>query len=153
MKKVTLAEALMVRKKYETALAKASKAISTFNRDLKQDVVNRATEAYEAYKKYQAALIDIKCVLDEASLPIRNKIYTLSELKGEIKVLGSINTTEYEAPNRYLQTDAQPIKHELMMTYEQVNSKVSALEAQIEELQTEINKFNYQTLVEINEMS
>ena len=89
-------------------------------------------------------LIDLKTKIHQASAPVRDKIFRLSELKAVLSTLGGIPTNEgitkdkYE--NEFTEMDASIKTLELDEMMEQYQDE-------IDDLQYHLDNFNYTTMI------
>jgi hypothetical protein len=88
-------------------------------------------------------LINIKLSIFKASVPVREKIFRLSELKSQISFLRGINTTEgKQIEGREMEVDYVVIFDKLW-----AKEKTNEYEKEIEKIQDELDEFNYKTKI------
>jgi hypothetical protein len=124
-----------------TAKIKELYAIAKDNNSIEQgnprrySVIGVLNEANELTKE----LVDLKAKIHTANLPVYGKIFLMSELKGRVKQLKAIGCEEGKVTERY--GSLQAIK-EVEINIVQRNEMIENLEAQIEQLQDELDTHN-----------
>ena len=103
-------------------------------------VVGLLNEAEELTKE----LVDLKARIHTANQPVYGKIFLMAELKGRVKNLKAISCEEGKVTERYGSTVA--VK-EVEMDIVQRDAMVKQLEAQIEQLQDELDVHNATTTI------
>jgi hypothetical protein len=89
-------------------------------------------------------LVELKAKIHKANQPVYNKIFQLSELKGQIKELKKVPTDEGKQTERY--GSVVSVK-EVELTIVNINSIVENLEEIVEELQNELDIHNATTQI------
>jgi hypothetical protein len=90
-------------------------------------------------------LIQLKIKIFEASRPIREHILKMAELKTRINFLQSVSTTKGLHRPGY---GADLIEYDAVLTSKTIQDIVEKHEKEIDELQDEIDTFNYTTEIE-----
>lgn len=121
------------------SLAKSYNSIEEGN-PRRYSVVGLLNEAEELTKE----LVDLKARIHTANQPVYGKIFLMAELKGRVKNLKAISCEEGKVTERYGSTVA--VK-EVEMDIVQRDAMVKQLEAQIEQLQDELDVHNATTTI------
>lgn len=148
MTSVRIRKALQIKNRIAGEIAQLQKLIQTNNShqefackfDINKLLLDRAT----AVKK----LIAVKTALAVANVAIYEKIALMAELKAEVALYRSLNTTEGETEHGYGER-AKTIKIIATINAIQVEERVKQLNLEIEKLQDEIDYFNSTTEVVI----
>ena len=98
----------------------------------------------EKIKTLQGELVDLKTKIHKANQPVYDKIFALAELKGMIKELKKVSTEEGKVNERY--GSVVSVK-EVELNVTDIDSAVSILESQIEQLQNELDVHNATTQI------
>ena len=102
-----------------------------------------ATEALQKWQQYSDELVSLKSRIHRANAPVYDKIFMMSELKSQIKHLRSLNCAQGKERNRW--NENEPIiRHAEINTVER-DTMVKDMEARIELIQDELDKFNTYT--------
>ena len=106
-----------------------------------------AGEALDNYTKYSDELIDLKCKIHLANAPMYNKIFRLSELKSRISSLRTfhINEGKYNIFCKYFNTIQK--SHINTIGICERDSIIKDYEAEIEQIQDELDEFNVKTVI------
>ena len=102
------------------------------------------TNTLEKIKTLQAELVELKSQIHKANQPVYDKIFALAELKGMIKELKKVSTEEGKVNERY--GSVVSVK-EVELNVTDIDSAVSILESQIEQLQNELDVHNANTQI------
>ena len=102
------------------------------------------TNTLEKIKTLQAELVELKTKIHKANQPVYDKIFALAELKGMIKELKKVSTEEGKVNERY--GSVVSVK-EVELNVTDIDSAVSILESQIEQLQNELDIHNANTQI------
>ena len=89
-------------------------------------------------------LVELKAQIHKANQPVYDKIFALAELKGLIKELKKVPTEEGKINERY--GSVVSVK-EVELNVTDIDSAVSILESQIEQLQNELDIHNANTQI------
>ena len=122
------------------AIAKAHNSIEQGN-PRRYSVTQALNEANELTRK----LVDLKVKIHKANQPVYDKIFLMAELKGRVKQLKAMGCDEGKVTERY--GSIQSVK-EVEITVADRDSLIKGLEAEIEELQEQLDYHNATT--EIN---
>ena len=101
-------------------------------------------DTLEKIKTLQAELVDLKTKIHKANQPVYDKIFALAELKGMIKELKKVSTEEGKVNERY--GSVVSVK-EVELNVTDIDTAVSILESQIEQLQNELDIHNATTQI------
>ena len=105
-----------------------------------------ATEAIGKWMQLTNDLIVLKTQIHKANLPVYDKIFEMAELKNQVKHLKSLNCVSGIIHSRW-DTEKPVVKHAEINVVEK-DSMVKNLEARIEVLQDELDKWNHDTLID-----
>jgi predicted nucleic acid-binding Zn-ribbon protein len=100
------------------------------------------TDTLSKIKTLQAELVELKTKIHKANQPVYDRIFALAELKGMIKELKKVPTDEGKQESRYSSTVS--VK-EVELNVTDIDTSVSILESQIEEIQNELDVHNATT--------
>jgi hypothetical protein len=116
------------------SIAKDNNSIEQGN-PRRYSIVGVLNEANELTKE----LVDLKAKIHRANQPVYDKIFLMAELKGRVKQLKGIGCEEGKVTERY--GSLQAIK-EVEINIVQRNEMIENLEAEIEQLQDELDTHN-----------
>lgn len=158
--KITLAKALVESKQLGARIQELSKRFLT-NTTFTEKSADKTriwknydpNQVLEELQETTAKSIAVRVLIDQANLPIREKILQLGEMKAWCKNLQSlviqdlIRTTERNPATGVLEVITTPVYnyHSLV----EKNSKIDELRKRISNLQDELNTFNHQTTIEL----
>jgi hypothetical protein len=97
------------------------------------------TNTLEKIKTLQTELVELKTKIHRANQPVYDKIFALAELKGMIKELKKVPTDEGKSSDRY---SSIPSVKEVELNVTDIDTSISILETQIEEIQNELDVHN-----------
>ena len=100
------------------------------------------TNTLEKIKTLQTELVELKTKIHRANQPVYDKIFALAELKGMIKELKKVPTDEGKSSDRY---SSIPSVKEVELNVTDIDTSISILETQIEEIQNELDVHNATT--------
>jgi len=103
-------------------------------------------EALQRWSQYKQQLIDLKTRIHTANLPVFHKIFTLSELKNDIKHLRSLKCTEGKTRARFV-NEGELIQRVSEVSIVERDNMISEIESKIEKLQDELDEFNIITQI------
>ena len=140
------------------ALKKKNKLVGLiseeFNKASQYNVVDegnpRPYSAIESIGKWMELtndLIVLKTQIHKANLPVYDKIFELSELKNQVKHLKSLNCTSGKVSGGRWGEGEPVIKHAEINVVER-DKMIKNLETRIEELQEELDQWNYNTSID-----
>ncbi len=119
------------------SLAKSYNSIEEGN-TRRYSVIGLLNEANELTRE----LVDLKARIHQANQPVYGKIFLMAELKGRVKQLKSISCEEGKVTERY--GSIQSVK-EVELDVVQKDAMIKQLEAEIEQLQDELDVHNATT--------
>jgi hypothetical protein len=106
-----------------------------------------ATESIGKWMQLSNELIVLKTQIHKANLPVYDKIFELSELKNQVKLLKSLNCTSGKvAGGRW--GDSEPVVKHAEINVVEKDKMVKELESRIEKLQDELDQWNHSTLID-----
>lgn len=97
----------------------------------------------------RAGIVVLKTAVHRASDPVRDKIFLLSELKSHVKKINSLPTQDGVVREHSYRGNGEAVTFKAEITEVDQEKLVKELEAQIEQLQEELDAFNHQTEVTI----
>lgn len=106
-----------------------------------------ATEAIGKWMQLSNDLIVLKTQIHRANLPVYDKIFELSELKSQVKLLKSLNCSSGKTAGGRWGDGESVIKHAEINVVEK-DKMVKNLETRIETLQDELDQWNHNTLID-----
>jgi len=95
-------------------------------------------------------LVELKTMLDEACLDLRWKIYSLSEMKATIALLRELEPSG-SSPRDIFSRDDERVNYVREVDFDWIKDEIEGLEAEIDDIQEDIDKFNAQNFVEVKE--
>jgi len=148
-KTVTLARAMVVRKRLAGKLVRLESDIRAYNsvvvgNEREVDVGAALVERLKLVNR----LATLKLTIFEASAPVRHVIIGLSEAKAEIAFMNSIDTSHGAVKNPY---SVQSEQRDAAIRRAEVVSTVEELEVDIDELQSALDHHNATTNVTLPE--
>lgn len=151
MKNLTIAQALRRKNELVQQINQTKALITTENAKVvaTEDSVPHfeydMSDLLSKYDKLVMELITVKVALDHASLPIREKIYALAELKAKLKTYSAIPTKHGIVPD--YRGNQSIIKIQYYKS--DIDSDLTQFQKGINTLQDEIAEFNHNTLTTI----
>jgi len=142
---MTIAQALKEKNKKVAKIQKIWDKIQLYNSV--QEGEERPYSSSELYDQVHieiSELISLKTRIHAASQPVRESIFTLSELKNQVQRVRSINTTNGSHRDRY-SGSATTMIAELSIQWK--DQTVELLEEEIEKIQEKLDQFNHTTQI------
>jgi hypothetical protein len=145
MKKMTIAQALKEKNKLASKIR-----INWFRISTKNALPKGAVRPYDINQvkeetlKMIDELIKLKTNIHLASSPVREKIFRLSELKAILTNLEKIPTAEGLTKDKY---ENSYTEMESILKTVEVDDMISKYQDEIDELQNELDSFNYITMI------
>lgn len=100
----------------------------------------------ELWKKLNDELIELKTSIHRANVPVYDKIFRLSELKNQIKLLKGLDCTAGIPPrSRYDVTDGPARTTEI--TVVERDDLIKAYEKEIDTIQDFLDEWNFKTII------
>ena len=141
MASISLAKAMKVKNRLAGRLEKTKNSIANYNSVLESHRLEVDVLALDKLRsEIIEALIQLKTAIASGSQNIQQVIYRLSEKKGEITFLNGLNTRNGTEPAYGLR--AEPQNYVAAIKLQDVASRVKKLEAEIDELQDELDAYN-----------
>lgn len=139
-----LSRALKLKKKIAGEIVQLQNLITHENVQIEPNTSRFKTpELLEKLIEKQTKLIDLKTQIAKSNEPIWRLIFQSAELKGRILFLRGLNTNEGIIKRESYRGDPVPEKHIPQINKAQVEDQITALEKQIEQLQEDIDTYNY----------
>lgn len=98
-------------------------------------------------REWRDHLIALKLQLAKASEPIRHKIFTLAETKAEISFLQGVPSNHGKVRSRY--REESDVTYVATIRKTELEAMIQGLQDKIDLLQTEIDAFNAETVLEV----
>lgn len=147
---MTIAKALKTKKRMVERISALTSAIQTGNSIQKDqtpesDIKAMIAERKELVKK----LIDLKSAINTANQPVQEKIFRQGEIKSEIAMYRSLDTTNgLEALDRYYrQSGTTPLEFVATITKSEADATVLKLQEELDKIQEELDHFNFTTQI------
>lgn len=137
--------ALKKKNKLAGMIAEEFQKISTYN-----SIIEGNTRPYSIkgtlgnWQRYSLNLVELKALIHRANMPVFDKIFLLSELKGQIKQLRSLSCESGKIDNPYRSTPTDTVKTSEITIVEK-ELLIKDLEEKIDKIQEELDEFNYKT--------
>lgn len=148
--KMTLAKALRYKKRIAQQIAKISAEIPGSNSYIEGAAREIDTRiALDKRRKLVQHLTHVKVVSCLATLPIQEAIFQLAELKAEIALINSLNTTHGFQRHHFSTNPTEGVKHVAVIRKQEQDQMVTAMQDQIDELQVKIDQHNNATIVDV----
>ena len=136
-------KALKVKKNLISAISQLTDLIQSNNSiQAENEFEFDINELLEKRREKVAELINLKKQLSITAQPIQEKIFELSELKQELQMLKGISTEQGVTSHRY--SDVM-ITKKVQITKVELVKMIDSLVAKIDNIQSEIDEFNYST--------
>ena len=147
---LTLAKALAVKNRLAGRLAQARVNIETYNSMLvgQRDAAGGSVDVraeLERLRALQSAMVVVKAAVHRANTPVYEDVLRLAEKKALLQMLSGLNTRNGVEPGfngvefHYVATITKPEALEM----------VRRLEAEVDELQDQLNTYNASTRIEL----
>ncbi len=107
-----------------------------------------ATEAIGKWMQLSNDLIVLKTAIHKANAPVYSKIFELSELKNQVKMLKGLNCSSGKVAGGRWGEGEPVVKHAEINVVEKDNM-VKNLEARIDQIQDELDQWNHTTLIDL----
>ncbi len=107
-----------------------------------------ATEAIGKWMQLSNDLIVLKTAIHKANAPVYSKIFELSELKNQVKMLKGLNCASGKVAGGRWGEGEPVVKHAEINVVEKDNM-VKNLEARIDQIQDELDQWNHTTLIDL----
>ncbi|MCD6434836.1 MAG: hypothetical protein J7L15_00380 [Clostridiales bacterium] len=144
-----LAKALKEKNRLVKKIRELQVDISTYNSvvsdsEREVDIKSLMTELDQKVNE----LIVLKTKIFEASRPIRESIFRLSELKSKTSFLSGIDTTRGKVRSRHVMSSDATVEYNAVLTKIDVDSLIENSENEIDSIQEEIDTFNHTAEIE-----
>ncbi len=106
-----------------------------------------ATEAITKWMQLTDELVQLKTKIHKANLPIYHRIFELSELKSQVKLLKSLNCSSGKVAGGRWGEGEPVVKHAEINVVEK-DKMIKGLEIKIEAIQDELDQWNHNTLID-----
>jgi len=143
---MTLAKALKQKNRLTQKISRLQQEIQRENSVRADDVRKiNVEDLFEELEVKVKELIKLKIAIFVASTPMRENILKLSEIKSHIVFLQSINTTE----GRVSDYGEDAVEYTVIYDKLFIREQVESCEQGIDEIQEELDKFNYTTEIDV----
>jgi len=141
---MTIAKALKEKNKLTTRLSKLWQKIYSHNSAIVgSEKPYDLDDVWAQIQDTMQKIVDLKTRIHNASSPVRDKIFLLSELKTHATHLSTINTSK--GKTRSYGTEPDQIEAHFDIVWK--DQQIELTEAQIEATQEELDRFNHTTLI------
>ena len=147
---VSLSKALKLKNRLAGRVNSASNNVASFN-SVPKDQVGQVdvNAAWELRKQITGALIKLKTILSEGASPIRERLYTLQEMKSELSWVRGIGTTQGIQHHGFRGLGETDVEYVAQFSKTDIDQVIRTLEISIDNLQDEIDDFNASTKVSL----
>jgi len=146
--KISITKGLQLQKRIVSKINKVSDDIKHYNRMLVGN--DRPVDISGCIIKRENLimyLVELKTKLMMMSMPIRDLIFMLSELKSTSSFYQNISTQSGKVVNEY---DSSIHAYEVVITKAEVDNIINKIEQKIDENQSLIDEFNYKTKIDLS---
>lgn len=151
METITLAQALKQRKRLAQRIGQVDQRIGK-NNSVPQGNVRDASprELLAERGRLVDQLVAVKMAVLRGNDGIQEKVLRIAEIKGQITVLSALDTKhgQQDSPAAVWR-QGPPIVYDAELKQPEVDEIVRAMEAQIDAIQEEIDRYNYTTRIEV----
>lgn len=144
---MTIKQALKYKNKLVKRINEAFQKVYTYN--TVEEGQTRPYDVKESLNEYLSLtneLIDLKSAIHTANLPVYHKIFQLSELKSQVSKINLLSCEEGKISDRYSRmTEGAPLIKTSTINIVERDRMVKDLEAQIEQIQEELDVHNATT--------
>lgn len=144
---VTLAKALKLKNRLAGRVAKLTADITRDNSSQQGAEVADVPALYARRAEAVARLVDLKASISQANRPIQRDIFLLAEKKAEIALLAGLDTKHGSYREGYATADTVYVAQ---LRKADVDSRTTALEAEIDALQDRLDGFNHDTRLAVD---
>ena len=143
-----LAKALKVKNKLAGEIAKSKAIVGNHNsRQGKQEQVYDSAKEYQILEEKVERIAKLKASIAVTNSPVWHLIFILPELKGLVTMLAQLNTTNGTVVQGGSWGDDSPKETEFVAAIKrgEADILIAKLEARIEAVQEELDRFNFTT--------
>jgi hypothetical protein len=143
---MTVAQALKHKNRLAQQISRLNEDIKASNSIVVDGVADLKDSVQEALVRRDSMvneLIAVKVAISVATEPVRRRIYELSELKAKIALLRGMSTKAGAVVDRY--SRGESVTYMAQLKKFEVDDMVGVLEAEIDAIQEELDKFNHTT--------
>jgi hypothetical protein len=145
--KVALAKSLQIKKRLVGRLARVESDIYAYNSTLEEQAGKvDIAKAVELRKAIKLALLELKNALYKGNAKIQARLYELAEKKADVLFYNAINTHDGKERHGYQNTE---VSYKAIIKKADVDAAIKTLESEIDQLQDEVNVYNYSTKIEL----
>src|ERR1700748_2688665 len=135
--------ALKRKNKLAGLIAEEFQKISTYNSIIEgNERPYSINSILQNWQKLSQELVELKTAIHKANTPCFDKIFLLSELKGQIKQLRGLDCQSGKIEDRYRSSQIEIIKT-VEITIVEKDYLIKSLEEKIENIHEELDNFNY----------
>lgn len=140
-----LYQALKLKNKLALEIKEAKELIVSYNRRIKNSSLEvNVEEVYENMLLTEAELIVLKTKINKANLSIQSKIFEIAELKGLLKSVKDISTSDFDnLSSRW--GESTSAEYEVTIDFKSKQQKIFMLKSKIESIQEDLDHFNHTT--------
>lgn len=145
--KVALAKSLQIKKRLVGRLARVEADIYAYNSTLEEQAGKvDITKAIALRSAIKNAVLELKNALYKGNAKIQSRLYELAEKKADVLFYNQINTHDGKERHGYQNTE---VSYTAVIKKNDVDAAIKVLEAEIDQLQDEVNVYNYSTKIEL----
>lgn len=148
-KQITIRKALQVKKTLVGEIAQLRALIVKYNSQRTANKHINLTKVHADYSDKSEKLIGLKTAITKANVDIYESIVRVEEIKGQIALYGSLDTSETDEvyDHKAEVIVSHPMTVHLNLT--QTNEKIATLKVELETLLDKIDHFNSNTTIEV----
>jgi hypothetical protein len=144
---ITLAKALKLKNRLAGRLAKLDKDLEHYNSVPAGSDQPDIKGIYAERRKLVVHLVELKVAINTANQPIHRTIFELGELKSLVALLGRTSTKHGTMVEGY---HGNEIQYVAQFRKGDVDREVRRLEVEIDRIQDQLDRFNYNTLIALD---
>lgn len=151
METITLAQALKLRKRLAQRIGQVDQRVGK-NNSIPQGNVRDASprELLAERGRLVEQLVAVKMAILRGNSGIQEKVLRISEIKGAIALLNGLDTKHGQQDlHGVVWGQGTPVVYDAELKQPEVDERVRALEAEIDALQEEIDRYNYTTQIQV----
>jgi hypothetical protein len=150
--KITLAKALKLKNRFGAKISTVSELIAKHNSVMVgQDRPVDVNTLLEKRTRLVDVVINLKTAINAANVPVQQTIYLLSELKGELTFLKSVDTTSGKQMKESWRGDGTVVDKDCVLEYSTIQGLIEQTEVDIDANQDTLDKHNHSVEIEIED--
>lgn len=150
---ITLAKALSYKKRVTGEIARLTGEIRLYNsRRLPEEPQVNVEELLKRRSQLTEHLVDLKVSIALQNREIQRKIFLLAELKSDVAFYSSVPVTHGKKLEDSYTAGPSEVEYVAVLKKADVDKKVAELNHRIDNLQDELDKFNYTASISIEDV-